>query len=217
MRVLAASDDIAVETGARSTAHWLADATRDNPGPIRRLSTLAEALDEKWTEVGAALAEGAVNVAQAFVIVESLDALPTSLDAETRTKAEAHMVSEAGQFGPQQLKRIGRGLLEVVAPEIADQAEYQRLVAEEKRSRAETKLFLRDRGDGTSDITARIPTPVAHRLKTYLDAHTNPRRHPLGATSTSSLYRVAGVRRSAPSWRTSRSRACPSTAAPPPR
>ena len=48
---------------------------------------------------------------------------------------------EAGHFGPQQLKRIGLGLLEVVAPEIADEAEYQRLVAEEKRSRAETRLY----------------------------------------------------------------------------
>src|SRR5687767_4403872 len=48
LRVLAAADDVAVETGARSTAHWL-----------------AEALDERWTEVTAALAEGRVNVAQA--------------------------------------------------------------------------------------------------------------------------------------------------------
>ena len=88
--------------------------------------------------------------------------------------------AEAGHFGPQELKRLGRGLLEVVAPEIADEAEYQRLVAEEKRSRAETRLNIRDRGDGSSDITARIPTPVAHRFKTYLDAYTSPRRNPLG-------------------------------------
>ena len=62
MRVLATADDVAVETGARSTAHWLADATRDNIGAVRRLSGLAEALGEKWTQVGAALASGAVNV-----------------------------------------------------------------------------------------------------------------------------------------------------------
>ncbi len=126
---------------------------------------LAEALDERWTEVGAALVEGAVYVAQAHVIVEALDALPASLDAETRAKAEAHLVGQAGHFGPKELRRLGRGLLEVVAPEIADEAEYQRLVAEEKRSRAETRLNIRDRGDGTSDITARIPTPDAHRFK----------------------------------------------------
>ena len=94
------SDDIAEATGARSTAHWLADATRDDIGPVRRLSVLAEALDERWTEVGAALASGAVNVPQARVIVEALDALPDSLDAETRAKAEAHLIGEAGHYGP---------------------------------------------------------------------------------------------------------------------
>jgi hypothetical protein len=183
MRVLASADDIAVETGARSTAHWLADATRDNIGPLRRLSALAEALDERWTQLGAALAAGAVNVPQAQVIAEALDQLPPSLDAEMRAKAEAHLISEAGHYGPRELRRLGHGLLEVVAPEIADEAEYQRLLAEEKRSRAETRLNIRDRGDGTSDLTARLPTPEAHRLRTYLDAYTSPRRHPLGSLS----------------------------------
>ena len=42
------------------------------------------------------------------------------------------------------MKRLGHGLLEVVAPEIADEAEYQRLVAEEKRSHAATRLHIRD-------------------------------------------------------------------------
>ena len=36
LRVLAAAGDIAVETGARSTAAWLADETRDAHGTVRR-------------------------------------------------------------------------------------------------------------------------------------------------------------------------------------
>ncbi len=136
-----------------------------------------------------------VNLPQAHVIVEALDALPDSLDPETRAKAEAHLISEAGHYGPRELKRLGHGLLEVVAPETADEAEYQRLVAEEKRSRAETRLNIRDRGDGTSDLTGRLPTPVAHRLKTYLDAYTSPRRrlgHPLGDLDQLPLPRRRG-------------------------
>ena len=116
MRVLVDADEIAGATGTRSTAHWLADATRDNIGPIRRLSVLAEAPDERWTEVRAALASGAVDVPQAHVIVEALDALPAALDPESRAKAEAHLISEAGHFGPKELRRLGRGLLEVVTP-----------------------------------------------------------------------------------------------------
>src|SRR5215213_3607405 len=65
MRVMVAADDVAEAIGARSTAHWLADATRNDMGPVRRLSALAEALDQRWTEVGTALAAGAVNVPQA--------------------------------------------------------------------------------------------------------------------------------------------------------
>ncbi len=180
LRVLAAADDIAVETGARSTAHWLADATRDNPGAVRRLSALAEALDERWTQVGTALADGVVNVAQARVIAEALDALPAGLEPETLAKAEAYLLGEAARFGPPQLRRLAHSLLEVIAPEIADEAEYQRLVEEEKRARAATSLSFQRRGDGATDIRARIPDHVANRLKTYLDAYTSPRRGPLG-------------------------------------
>src|SRR5690349_12970612 len=41
LRVLAVSEDIAVETGARSTAHWLAAETRDGIGQIRLREKIA--------------------------------------------------------------------------------------------------------------------------------------------------------------------------------
>jgi hypothetical protein len=69
LRVLAADDDIALETGARSTAAWLADTTRDNHGTVLRSARLADAIDGRCRHVGAALAEGRVNVAQAHVIL----------------------------------------------------------------------------------------------------------------------------------------------------
>lgn len=180
LRILAASDDIAEATGARSTAHWLADATRENPGAVRRLSGLAEVLDERWTQVGTALAAGSVNLAQARVVAEALGELPGGLDAEVVAKAEAYLLTQAGHFGPQELRRLGRGLLEVVAPEIADEAEYQRLVAEEKRAHAATQLSFHRRGDGSTDIRTRVPDHVANRVRTYVDAYSSPRRGPLG-------------------------------------
>ena len=123
---------------------------------------------------------GAVNVAQAKEIVEALHRLPKDLDPDLRLKGEAHLVSKAAQFGPPELRRLGARLLEVIAPDTAEQAEYQRLVAEDRRARAETRLTVRDRGDGSCDLYARIPTPVARRLRTYLEAYTSPRRGPLG-------------------------------------
>ena len=76
LRVLAASDDIAVETGDRSTAAWLATQTRDNHGTVRRHAALAAALGSTWTQTANALGAGALNVAQARVVVEALDELP---------------------------------------------------------------------------------------------------------------------------------------------
>ena len=102
---------------------------------------------ERWTEVGAALADGAVNVPQARVIVEALDALPGGLGAETWSPRPRHTWS-ARPVGSdhRSFSGLGRGLLEVIAPEIADEAEYQRLVAEEKRASAATRLsFQRPR------------------------------------------------------------------------
>ncbi len=150
-----------------------------------------------WTnggpEVATALADGVVNVAQARVIAEALDALPAGLEPETLAKAEAYLLGEAARFGPPQLRRLAHSLLEVIAPEIADEAEYQRLVEEEKRARAATTLSFQRRGDGATDIRARIPDHVANRLKTYLDAYTSPRRGPLGDVDQLPAARRRGI------------------------
>ena len=71
------AEDIADATGARSTAAWLADETRDAHGVVRRHSTLATALDQRWTQTAAAFAAGQVNLAQTRVIAEALEALPS--------------------------------------------------------------------------------------------------------------------------------------------
>src|SRR6187399_1716571 len=79
LRVLAVSDDIAVETGDRSTAAWLATQTRDNHGTVRRHAALAASLGSQWSQISDALGAGDLNLAQARVIVESLEALPEQL------------------------------------------------------------------------------------------------------------------------------------------
>jgi hypothetical protein len=180
LRVLAASSDIGIETGARSTAHWLAVQAREQIGTTLMQERVAVAVEERWTRVGSAMTAGSVNLAQARVITEALDALPVDVDPELRDKGEAYLVTEAAHFGPRELKRLGSKLLEVIAPDIADQAEYQRLLAEERRARSATKLTFLPRGDGTTDLHARLPDHVANRLRTYLEAHTSPRRNPLG-------------------------------------
>ena len=192
MRVVAASDDVAEATGARSTAAWLAVETRDSHGPVVRSTKLGEALAARWSRIGEAFAAGAVNLAQTRVLVEALDALPADLGDDLRGKAEAYLVEQAGQFGPRELRRLGRGVLEHLAPEIADEADYQRLLAEERRAHAATRLSFQLRGDGSTDVHARLPDHVASRLRTYLEAFTSPRRTPLGDVDALPVARRRG-------------------------
>jgi hypothetical protein len=192
LRVLATADDIAVETGDRSTASWLANQTRDSHTSTRRAANLAVALESRWRVVGEALAAGSVNTAQAHVITRALDALPKELDAALREKAEAHLVAEAGKFGPRELARLGERVLEAIAPEVAEEAEYQGLLAQERRARAATKLFFRPRGNGSTDVNIRLPDPVANRLRTYLDGYTSPRNKRLGEVEELPLSRRRG-------------------------
>ena len=133
-----------------------------------------------------------MNLAQVRVLVEALDALPAELGDDLRVKAEAYLVEQAEQFGPRELRVLGRGVLEHLAPEIADAAEHQRLVAEERRARAATRLALTPRGDGSTDVHARLPDHVANRLRTYLESFTSPRRTPLGDIDALSVARRRG-------------------------
>jgi hypothetical protein len=126
------------------------------------------------------LGAGDLNLAQARVLVEALDALPDDLGDDLVVKAEAYLVEQAAVFGPRELAVLGRGVLHHLAPEIADRVVYQRLLAEESLAEATTRLSFHRRGDGTTEIHARVADHVAGRLRAYVDAVANPRRPGVG-------------------------------------
>ena len=78
--------------------------------------------------------------------------------------------------GPRELRNLGRGVLEHLAPEIADEAEYQRLLAEEQPRSAATRLTMRPAATGPPTSTPGCPTRPPNRLTAYLNAYTAPRR-----------------------------------------
>ncbi|MFJ2756195.1 DUF222 domain-containing protein [Nocardioides sp. NPDC087217] len=176
LRVLATADDVAAESAARDVAAWLHHHTHQRPETLRADLRLAEALDRSYGLIGAAMRAGACNPAQAHVIVNALDDLPADLDPEIKTKAEEALVAYATRFDPTQLRRLGRRILDVIAPEIAEAEEAKRLAAEEAHSRKKTRLAMRRLGDGTTRITAVIPDAAADRLATTLEAFASPRR-----------------------------------------
>jgi len=175
MRVLAAADDLAAEEGARDAAAWLAHHARRDPGECRRSLRLARALAEREI-TSAALRRGELNVAQAEVVVRAIEDLPAEIDDAVRSAAEERLVDEAGRFGPRALRVLGRRVLDVVAPEVAEDLERRLLEKEEARAARRTFLTTRRNGDGTTDIRIRVGDLVCDRLLTYLEAFTSPRR-----------------------------------------
>jgi Domain of unknown function (DUF222) len=87
------------------------------------------------------------------------------------------MVNLCGRFRPSELRRLGRHLLELVAPEIAEAEEAQRLQNQEQRAREKTSLRTRLIGDGLARTTIVHPVPDRDRLLTYLESYTSPRKH----------------------------------------
>lgn len=176
LRVLAASDDLALDDGARDAGAWLAQRTRTDAGPRHRDLRLAVGLAERWSGVADALVDGRVNRAQAEVIVAALDALPLAdLPGDIPTRAEAQLIGFAVDFAPRQLRVLGRKILDVVAPEVGEAHEARALRNEEERAREMTALTFHPVGDGCTRINVLVPDAVAHRLRTYLEAFTSPR------------------------------------------
>jgi hypothetical protein len=181
LRVLVAADrnEVGQEAGATSTAAWLADATRATRPSAFGDVRLAHALDGDFEATRRSLSSGAVNVEQAVVVVQAVDALTDERDdlpEGTRATAEAHLLDLATRFDARTLRRLGKRLFEVVCPEAADEAEGRTLAREEERARRLTYLTVRDNGDGTSEGRFRLPTLHADLLKKALEVLTSPRR-----------------------------------------
>ncbi|CAI9410599.1 HNH endonuclease signature motif containing protein [Nocardioides sp. T2.26MG-1] len=177
MRILADAGDVAERTAAHDAAEWLAAEAHVRLEDARADLALGTALDRRWTILARALRDGECSVAQARVIAGTLGRLPRDVPADVMTRAEEVLVGHAHDFSPRQLARLAQRILDVVAPEIAEEVEARRLAALEAEAHRQTRLGLRRCGDGTTRITGLVPDAVATRLATYLEAFTNPRKN----------------------------------------
>ena len=192
LRLLAASDDIADETGARSTATWVANETREAHGAVRRRASLAAALDQRWARVAESLESGSLNLTQARVIVDAMDALPAGLEPALRTKAEVHLVEQAAASGPRTWPGSASGCWRWSPRRSPRRPSTSDCSPRRRRNRKATRMFFRPRGDGSTDVNARLPDHVANRLRTYLDGYTSPRSKRLSEVDALPLSRRRG-------------------------
>lgn len=195
MRILADAGDVADAHAAHDAAEWLAARAHVRLEEARGDLALGTAIDRRWTLVAQGLRDGACSVAQAQVIAAALERLPREVPADVLARAEDVLVGHAADYGPRQLARLGRRILEVVAPEIADEAEARRLAELEAGAHRRTRLSLRRCGDGTSRISGVLPDAAATRLATYLEAFTNPRKAEAGGADGDPVGRLPYPRR----------------------
>ncbi len=127
---------------------------------------------------------GRLHVEQAEVILRALDDLPADLDPSLVQDAEAHLLAEAEHFDARALKRFGRRLLEVVAPDAADAHEAQLLEREERDAAAATRLTMWEDGHGKVHGRFTLDTLTGAALKKALLAFAAPKHRaasgPLG-------------------------------------
>ena len=161
-RVAAHADDLHVGSaaGASSAANWLAHETKTTRADAYGIVRLGHRL-EQHRLTRDALAAGMVLAEQARVVLRWVDRLPDTVDAETRERAEAHLLEQARHHDARALNQLGKHLYEVVAPDEADAHEAAVLAKEEAAAAKATRLSLFDDGQGRTHGTFAIPTATA--------------------------------------------------------
>jgi hypothetical protein len=179
LKVLAAADrdDVGADMGATSTGAWLSHVTlADRPDAAAKVK-LARALEDERAATAIGLAAGDYSVAHAAVIVRAIADLPTDLQPDLVVRAEKTLVEEATVLTPKQLRQVGRHLLEVVAPEIVEAGEKDRLDRADAAAYATARLTMRPNRDGTTQGWFRLPDLHAQILKTAVEALIAPRKN----------------------------------------
>ena len=175
-------------TGARRIHQWWAARSRHTHADAARLSRLARALeDDLHAPTGRALAAGELLVEQASVIVHAVDAIPATvrtaegatriIDPEVRAQARDHLLAAAAEHDAKALRRLGKRILDVVAPELAESQEASTLAQEESRADATAGFELHDDGNGRCHGRFTLPSHIGAMLKRHLLALANPARH----------------------------------------
>ena len=175
--------------GHASTSAWVASATRSGGAAAQRDVALATALADGLDRTRAAFEAGEVSRPNAGIIVKTMDKMPDTITAVDREKVEAALVRDARRLDPGRLDRAAKLALaaaEKTAAEVADHVEAQ-LLDEERRAYRLATVTMQDLGDGTTKLSATLPTPAAKALGKVLQTMTAPRRDHLRKAAEKAL------------------------------
>lgn len=152
-----------------SMVSWLADTRRMTRREGWALLHAGRDLD-RFPQLRAAGLAGDVSPQQARAITSVLTDLPEDLAPSDLRDAEDRMVRFATEFDARGLSRLSTHLLEVLAPERADELEAERLEREERRARRNRGLTFTHDGQGAVLIRGKLPALAAQTLIAQIDA-----------------------------------------------
>jgi len=163
-------DGVTEREGCIRTANWLRTTNHLSLGTARREVAAGRALTGRFTATADALAAGVISAEQAQAIVRTLDELPLEMTDEQVHAGEATLLDQSRQLGPTELERCSRHLLDVIAPEIAEAKDAERL--ENQRKEADRSRYLRMGNDGHGATYGRFKLGVGdgEALRAVIDA-----------------------------------------------
>ena len=163
---------------ARKSLHWgstsdwfthLAGVTRREG---RRAVVHAQQLVAERPDTLAALARGEASSAQAGIICDAVDTLPSS--PALRARGEQVLLEEAGRLNATELARTARHLAEIIDPDRTERRDEAALAREERAAHTGRFLSVTEDGAGGVRIKGRGSTEDGAVLRAALLPLTKP-------------------------------------------
>lgn len=188
------NDQVAARAHGTSTATWLAEVAQYTRNEAATLVRNGQQW-RRFPQVADAVNTGRTLPAQATAITSVLDHLPGELPVEQLAEAEELMVGFAESHNSTELRRLARHLLDVIAPEIAEATETDRL--ERELRDATRNRFFSFTPDHAGSVLLRGSLPHAHAetVRTVIEAFADQIRRGAEAIDPASDLLTPGMRR----------------------
>ncbi|NUO55363.1 MAG: DUF222 domain-containing protein [Hamadaea sp.] len=179
--------EVPYNAGATGTVNWLTHLLAIRDKDARAWTSLAAMLPTVPV-VESALSSGQVNVEQARVIAKTVHDLPSAVGEVGKAKAADALTRLAvdDRLRPEVLEKYRSQILEMVAPEIAEERLRRELERAERSAHDRRDFTLVPYGDGEYRVRGVLDAEMAAIVRTALDPLSAPRKPAPTAAATAS-------------------------------
>ena len=180
-------------------AGWLHQFNAENrPVCVRRVARARQVAAQP--RLSQAMTAGLMAPDQAVAVASVLADLPETVGPTQHGEAAETMVQLAAEHDPKSLAGLSGYLLEVVAPDRAEQLQAEQLMAQEAKAARQRELYFTDDGHGSVLIRGKLPALEAARLRSVVDALAHRRRRCLAQAAGTTSLLPGVVDEAAQSW-----------------